>query len=170
MKTKDMMIGAMLTALSILIPVAFGGYLRIYLPPFSATLGSHVPLFLGLVISPAVGGMVGLGSALGFFIILGPVIGARASIHILLGLAGGLLYKKNGSLTKTLALILPLHALGEALVVLPFGFDPYTAFVVVGIGTGLHHIMDAVIAVLIFANLRHLPIWSKGKEKVTRKG
>lgn len=161
MKTKDMMVGAMLTALSILIPVSFGAYLRIYIPPFSATLGSHVPLFMAITVSPLVGAMVGVGSALGFLLILGPIVGARACIHILLGYVGAKLFQKNQSLIKTLLYILPLHALGEALIVLPFGFDPYTAFVIVGIGTGLHHLMDTIIAVILFKTLRNILPWTK---------
>ncbi len=142
-----------MTAISLIIPLVFGGFLRIYIPPFSATLASHVPLFLAITISPFVGSMVGFGSALGFLLILGPIIGARASVHILLGWIGGLLYRKNQSLSKTLWLILPLHALGEALVVLPFGFDAYTALIVVGLGTALHHILDGLLAYIIFSQL-----------------
>ena len=66
MKTKEIVIGAMLTAFSILIPVAFGNYLRILIPPFSATLASHVPVMIAMMISPAVAIIVGVGSGLGF--------------------------------------------------------------------------------------------------------
>ena len=36
------------------------------------------------------------------------------------------------------------------MIVLPFGFDLYTAFVVVGIGTVLHHLADSAIAVVLY--------------------
>lgn len=154
MNTKDLMLGAMLTALSLLIPIAFGGFLRVYIPPFSATLASHLPLMLAMTVSPLVAAMVGFGSALGFFMTLGPVIGARALVHIPVGFIGGKVYGKSGSLGRALLITAPLHALGEALIVIPFGFDLYTAFVVVGIGTLLHHGADSLITLFAHRNIR----------------
>lgn len=147
MKTKEIVISALLTALSLLIPITFGGYLKIYIPPFSATLASHVPTMISMLISPTAAIMVGLGSSLGFLIILGPPIAARAFIHVIFGFVGALLIKRGLAFEKTLILISPIHALGEALIVLPFGFDIYTAFVVVGIGTLIHHFIDSAISV-----------------------
>ena len=95
MKTRDLVISALLTALAILIPVAFGGYLRVYIPPFSATLASHVPSMLAMLISPWAAVMVGLGSAFGFLLMLGPVIAARALIHVAFGVTGAYLIKKG---------------------------------------------------------------------------
>jgi len=146
MKTKQIVTGALLTAFSLLIPIAFGGYLKIYIPPFSATLASHVPSMIAMLVSPAVAVMVGLGSTLGFLLIMGPVIAARAFVHVIFGLFGALLIKKGLSFQKALILVAPIHALGEALIVLPLGFDLYTAFVVVGIGTLLHHYIDSAIS------------------------
>lgn len=150
MKTRDLVISALLTALAILIPVAFGSYLRVYIPPFSATLASHVPSMLAMLISPWAAVMVGLGSAFGFLLMLGPVIAARALIHVAFGVAGAYLIKKGFSFSKALIAVTPIHALGESLIVLPFGFDLYTAFVVVGIGTVLHHLADSAIAVVLY--------------------
>jgi niacin transporter len=146
--TKNLVIGALLTALSIIIAVYLGAYLKILIPPFSATLASHVPTMVAFLISPQVAVMVGLGSALGFLIILGPVVAARAAIHAVFGFMGAYLVKKGVSFEKALFLTAPVHALGEALIVLPFGFDLYTAFVIVGIGTLLHHAMDSVLAII----------------------
>jgi len=86
---------------------------------------------------------------LGFLLIMGPVIAARAFIHVFFGLAGALLIKKGLSFQKALILVAPIHAIGEALIVLPFGFDLQTAFVVVGIGTLLHHFIDSAISVVM---------------------
>jgi niacin transporter len=147
MKVKQIVSGALLTALSLLIPIAFGGYLKIYIPPFSATLASHVPSMISMLIGPTAAVMVGLGSSLGFLLILGPHVAARAFIHVIFGLVGALLIKKGLSFEKALILTSPIHALGEALVVLPFGFNLYTAFMVVGIGTLLHHLIDSAISV-----------------------
>ena len=149
MKTKEMIYGAILTSLALLIPLAFGGYLGVTIPPFSATLASHVPVMIAMTISPLTAFAVGAGSALGFLIKLGPVIAARAGMHIVFGVAGALLYKKGMGLSKVLILMLPVHAISEALIVIPFGFDLYKAGVVIGIGTGLHHIVDSIITIFI---------------------
>jgi niacin transporter len=149
MNTKNLVTGALLTALSIIIPVSFGAYLKIYIPPFSATLASHVPTMLAFLISPTVAVMVGLGSALGFLIMLPPVIAARATIHAIFGLVGALLVKRGLSFEKALILTAPIHAIGEAIVVIPFGFNLYTALVVVGIGTLIHHFLDSAISVVL---------------------
>lgn len=149
MKTKEMIYGAILTSLSLIIPLAFGGLLGVTLPPFSATLASHVPLMLAIAISPLTAFSVALGSALGFLIKLGPIVAARASMHIIFGVSGALLYKNGMGLSKVLLLMLPVHAISEALIVIPFGFDLYKAGVVIGIGTGLHHLIDTFITIFV---------------------
>ncbi|HHV56976.1 MAG TPA: ECF transporter S component [Firmicutes bacterium] len=154
MRTRDLVYGALLTALSLVIPLAFGNYLRIYLPPFSATLASHVPAMLAMLISPAAAVLVGLGSALGFLVAMGPVIAARAAMHAFFGLAGALLIRRGLSFRGALTATAPIHALGEALVVLPFGFTSYQAVVVVGVGTVLHHAADALIALAAVSSLK----------------
>jgi niacin transporter len=147
MKPKQIVISALLIALSLIIPITFGGYLKIYIPPFSATLASHVPSMISMLVGPTAAVMVGFGSSLGFLLILGPAIAARALIHVFFGLTGALLIKKGLSFQKALIFVAPIHALGEALIVLPFGFDFYTAFVVVGIGTLLHHFVDSAVSI-----------------------
>lgn len=147
MSTKEMVYGAILTALALIIPLAFGGILGVTLPPFSATLASHVPVMLSMTISPATAFTVAFGSAAGFLIKLGPVIGARAAMHIIFALVGAHFYKKGWSLLQILILTLPIHAFSEALIVIPFGFSLYGAGVVVGTGTALHHIADSIITV-----------------------
>ncbi len=147
--------GAILTALSIMIPIAFGGVLGIYIPPFSATLASHVPLMLGMLISPAIAAAIGFASAVGFLIRLGnPVIAARAATHIVVGLSGALMIKRRTPFWLALLLTAPIHGLLEALVVIPFGFDLYRAGVVVGVGTMLHHLIDSLIALSVVPLLR----------------
>lgn len=149
MKTRDIVLGALLTALALIIPIYFGGYLRIYIPPFSATVASHVPVMLAFLASPMVAVMVGLGSALGFLFSMGPVIAARAFIHAIFGFAGAKLIQKGCSFEKALILTAPIHAIGESLIVLPFGFDLYTALVLVGIGTLMHHLIDSAVSVVL---------------------
>lgn len=140
--------GALLLALSLVIPLALGGILGVVIGPFTATLASHVPTFLAMLYGPVVAGIVGLGSAIGFFIKLGPVVGFRAAMHILVGIAGALLLQKKVSFPVTLAILAPVHALLEAFVVLLFGFTLQKAGYLVGVGTLLHHTMDSIIAIL----------------------
>ncbi|MGB9977198.1 ECF transporter S component [Thermovenabulum sp.] len=149
MTSKNIIIGALLTALALIIPLSFGAYLKIYIPPFSATLASHVPVMIAFLISPLVAAMVGLGSTLGFLIMMGPVIAARAFIHVIFGVTGAYLVKKGMTFEKALILTAPIHALGEALIVLPFGTGMYKAFYLVGVGTLIHHFIDSGISVAL---------------------
>ncbi|ADD01819.1 conserved hypothetical protein [Thermoanaerobacter italicus Ab9] len=150
MKTREITIGGLLAALALVIPLAFGGVLGIVIPPFSATLASHVPVMLAMLISPATAVFVGVVSAIGFLIKLGPVIAARAAVHAVFGYVGAKMMQRRYSFPVALAVTLPIHAVLEAIVVMPFGFDFYKAFVVVGVGTILHHTIDSVIALVVF--------------------
>jgi niacin transporter len=153
MRTKELVYGALLTALALLIPLAFGGFLSIMIPPFSATLASHLPVMIAMLISPQVAIMVGLGSSLGFLIKLGPIIAARAAIHAIFGAVGAIIVKRGFSFGTALLITLPVHAVGEALIVLPFGFSLQKAGLVIGVGTALHHLIDAAIAVTIVVSI-----------------
>lgn len=150
---KELLYGALLTALALLIPLAFQGWLQVVIPPFSATLASHLPTMLVMTISPWTAALVGIGSSLGFLLTLGPVVALRASIHILFGVVGAYLYAKEQSLWKALLLTLPIHALGETLVVLPFGFTFSQALWIIGVGTALHHLADGAITAAVFHSL-----------------
>lgn len=153
MKVRDLVLGALLTALALLIPLAFGGFLGITIPPFSATLASHLPVMLAMTVNPFVAFMVGAGSAFGFFLKLGPVIGARAAMHSIFALLGAYMIKNGFSFRTALIATLPVHALCEALIVIPFDFSLYNAGVVIGIGTALHHIIDSVLALGVYGLL-----------------
>lgn len=152
-KVQELLYGSLLAALAILIPTAFGGWLQIYIPPFSATLGSHVPTVIAMFISPWVAALVGVGSAFGFMITLGPVIALRAAVHIVVGVFGAKLVQKGYKSWMVLLLTAIPHALGEAIVVIPFGFDLYSALVVVGIGTFFHHGVDFSIGLVLKRSL-----------------
>lgn len=150
MKTKELTLGALLSAMALLIPIAFGGFLMVSIPPFTATIMSHVPLFLAMLVSPMAAVMVGLVSALGFLIKLGPVIGVRALMHVVVGYVGARAIKKGYSFPAALAIALPFHALLEGIAVIPFfGFNLYKIFVVVALGTAIHHTVDSCIAVFV---------------------
>ncbi len=155
---RNMTIGALLLALSLIIPMALGGVLGVVIGPFSATLASHVPLMVSMFFGPWVAGIVALGSATGFFLKLGPVIGMRAAMHIPVGIAGALLLRKRLSYPLVLGITGPIHALLEGLIVQPFlafgssqmlygKSEPWALFSLVAGGTLVHHTMDALIAV-----------------------
>lgn len=142
---KKMTYCGLLIALSIVIPLTFV-FLKVQAGPFSATLASHVPLFIAMFLGPVAAAMVGLGSALGFLMSAPAVIAARAFMHTFVGLVGAILIKKGVSFSKVIAITAPIHAILEALSVIPFGFTMYKVLVVVGVGTFLHHMVDGVIA------------------------
>jgi niacin transporter len=162
MKARELALGGLFTAFSLLIPLVFGPYLRIVAGPFSATLASHVPLFLGALVSPMAAAMVGAASALGFLITMGPLIAARALSHIVLGLVAALIIRKGKPFYLALLAVLPIHAGLEALVVIPFGFSVYDWGVVVGIGTALHHLVDGAMAAAVarVLGLQRLSTWA----------
>ena len=146
--------GSLLLALSLVIPLVLGGTLSLVIGPFTATVASHVPLFLSMLYGPVIAGIVGFGSALGFFIKLGPVVGLRAAMHIPVGVAGALLLNRKTPYPLVLALVAPLHAALEALVVLLFGFTLQKAGYIVGVGTLVHHSVDSVISIALWGLVR----------------
>lgn len=142
---KKLTYTGLLTALAIVIPLAFG-FLKIQIGPFSATLASHVPLFISMFLGPFAAVMVGAGSALGFLVSAPAVVAARAFMHTFVGLVGALLLKQGVSFAKVIIITAPIHAILEAIAVIPFGFTMYKVLVVVGVGSFLHHMVDGVIA------------------------
>ncbi|SMB96213.1 niacin transporter [Desulfonispora thiosulfatigenes DSM 11270] len=153
MNTKTLVIGALLTSLALIIPLAFGGFLGVNIPPFSATLASHVPVMLAMTINPLVAFMVGAGSAFGFLIKLGPIVGARAFTHVIFAVMGAKLIQKGFSFKNVLLVTAPIHAIAEALIVIPFGFSLYDIGMVIGVGTFLHHLVDSGIALVVYGLL-----------------
>ncbi|MDV4150053.1 ECF transporter S component [Clostridium sp. AL.422] len=144
-RIRKMVFAAVLTAIAIIIPTQFG-FLKIVLGPFTATIASHVPMFLAMLISPSVAIFVGLGSALGFFITAPAVVAARAAMHIVVGYVGALIINKNKNFKKAIILTAPIHGILEGLAVIPFGVSAYEFIVVVVIGTILHHLVDGVLS------------------------
>lgn len=143
---------ALLTALAIIIPINFG-FLKVQIPPFTATLASHVPLFISMLLGPWVAITVGLGSTLGFLITAPTVVAARAFMHVFVGLTGAILIKKNVPLTKVIFITAPIHGALEALAVIPFGFTVFKILVVIGVGSTIHHLVDGAIALVLIRAL-----------------
>lgn len=120
------MIGALLTALGILIPMIMPA--KIVIGPASFTLASHVPVMAAMFFSPYLTALVAVGTTLGFFISVPvPLIWMRAATHIVVMTAGAWFLKKSPDLVdkkvklQVFNLILDVfHAGLEALVVLAF--------------------------------------------------
>lgn len=149
-KIKQMVYAGLLTALAIIIPIQFG-FLKITIPPFTATLAAHVPMMLSMLISPAVAIVVGIGSTLGFLIsgVPMPVV-VRAATHILVGYIGAKIIIKNQSYVKAVAITAPIHGILEMIVVIPFvGFNLYQLLIITAVGGILHHCVDSVIAYVL---------------------
>lgn len=71
-RIQEMTFAALLTAIAILIPSIMP--IKLIIPPASYTLGSHIPLFLAMFISPWVAAFVILASSLGFFMAGYPIV------------------------------------------------------------------------------------------------
>lgn len=146
-KTKHLVYAALLIAIAIIIPIQFG-FLKIYIPPFSATLAAHVPMFISIFISPMVAVVVGIGSTLGFLLAGMPMpVVFRAATHILVGYIGAKMILKNRGYLKTSILTSIIHGGLEALVVIPFiGLNIFELLIVTGVGGIIHHLVDSGIA------------------------
>lgn len=158
MRTVEVALAGVFAALAIAIPFAFRGTLQFVVPgtAYTATLASHVPVMLSTVVGPFASAIVGSASTLGFLMTLGPVIAARASTHILWGVATAFAIKKGMSFPKAVFIIaLPLHAIPEGLVIIPFGFT-YEAALLNVAGTAVHHTVDSIISIAILRAARPL--------------
>lgn len=149
-KVRQMTYAALLIGLAIIIPLQFG-FLRIYYPPFSATVASHVPMFISMLISPMVAVVVGVGSGIGFLLAgTDPAIVARAFTHIIVGYIGALIIMKSQNYKKAALITAPVHGIAEAIAVIPFiGFNIYYLLVVVLVFSMVHHLVDSAIAYVI---------------------
>lgn len=184
MKKKDavvsMCISALLCALGIIIPMFMP---KIWIPPMSFTLASHVPIFIAMFISPASAIMVTVVTTIGFALSMPLVVALRAASQIVFVLVGAFLLKKSGSLLQSartatpFALLLAvLHGACEAIVVTAFYFTGngseswyesgyvVSVLLLVGLGTLVHSMVDFGIAVAVWKPLcpmLHIPVSAK---------
>lgn len=163
-KTKKLVIAAILVAVCIVIPLFMP--IKLIIGPYTATLASHVPVILGTFISPLVGMVVALGSGIGFFIALGPIVGARAMSHMLFaGFMGYafLKYSKDKILNVTVIGIIGavIHAFCELGIVMllthVYKFDFIMAWTF--FGTMAHHMIDLAIAYVVYKGLKRANVW-----------
>ncbi len=166
-KTKDMVIAALLTSMAILIPNVFP---TIPLGPFTATFASHLPVIVAMFISPLVALLAGIGSIIGFAVKGVPVwVVARAAMHVPFAIIGAYMLKKNWNIAITILFTMIVHSVLEIVAVLPFlnmmptdsqtltvlGFDISLSWaLVILVGTMLHHIIDFAIAMLVIPVLK----------------
>ena len=169
--TLRLTVTSLLTAIAIMIPLVMP--IKVMIEPASFTLASHVPIFFAMFLSPFVAVVVSLGSAIGFLLAGFPiVIGMRAFSHVVFAFIGAL-YLKNRR-EKVLASpsqsvifavwISLIHGLAEFLVVALFffGIAPgaqisggffYAVFLLVGVGTVVHSIVDYFIAQVVWKSM-----------------
>lgn len=155
-KTRELALTGILTAIAILIPSIVP--IKVIFPPFSATLASHLPLILAMFLNPLAAVFVALGSAVGFLISLGPVIAARAAMHVFFVFVGAWMIRKKCNITFVILVTMVIHALSEMLIIyilFRFGVNllndkTMTAVqLLIAVGTSLHHLVDFALAILV---------------------
>ncbi|SFA92311.1 ECF transporter S component [Clostridium frigidicarnis] len=153
-KITKMVFTALFTALAIIIPIYFG-FLKIIIGPFTATLASHVPIFLSMYLSPASAVVVAIGSTLGFLYGGLPIVVVfRAAMHIIVGFIGAVLVKKGFKYRNIVLITAPIHGILEGLAVIPFyGLNIYYIIVVTAVGSMLHHCADGFISGVLLKSL-----------------
>ncbi|MBR5486198.1 MAG: hypothetical protein IKV41_06775 [Oscillospiraceae bacterium] len=162
--TKTMVIAGLLCAVGIVIPMF--SPIKVVLEPASFTLASHVAVFIAMFISPAVAVCVALGTTLGFFIGGFPIVVVmRALTHVIFAYFGAVYIQKHSDIIFSVKKAIPfslaigiLHALCEVVVVMPFylngnmnGYALDTIFLLVGVGSAIHSMVDFAISQIIWA-------------------
>ncbi|ADU51810.1 hypothetical protein Tmar_1702 [Thermaerobacter marianensis DSM 12885] len=161
---RRVVLGGLLTALALMIPIFFRGTLQLTIGPYyTATLASHVPPMLAMWLGPAVAVMVGLGATAGFFLTLGPVVAARAFVHVPFAALGAVLLRRGWAPWAALLAVLPVHALGEAMVVWVASGTAFPAWIT-GLGTAVHHLIDGALTLAVLRLLGRAGIWLDGGE------
>lgn len=145
---------ALLTALAILIPMVMP--LKLVIGPASFTLASHVPIFIAMFLSPSIAVIVAVGAAIGFlFSGLPIVITMRALSHIIFAYIGAKWFPRTKNRFFFSFVVNLIHGAAEVVVVflltdMNFNQDYFfTLFVLVGIGTVIHGMVDFEIAYFI---------------------
>ncbi len=159
-RTAELAVSAVLSALAIAIPLIFRGTpLQIVIPSiqYTGTAASHVPSMIAMAVGPTAAALVGLSSTLGFLVTINVVVAARAFTHAVWGVLGAYYFRKTGSYVKALFLVaLPIHSVGEGFVVYAlgpvFGLVSVAAEIAgfwVFLGTVIHHMVDSAISLAV---------------------
>lgn len=181
---KNLTVTALLIALGILISMVMP---KIVIGPASYTLGSHVPAMIAMFFSPLMAICVALGTAIGFFLTLPPIIGLRALSHLVFVTVGAFYLQKNPQLiqhplklqvfTFVLAVI---HASFEVVVVFVFAYFGNVAnttfdrhyliflFGMIGLGGLIHSMIDFYIAYIVARAIQkqaNIPVFTLAMKK-----
>lgn len=160
LKTRDMVVSALLIAIGILIPMIFTGLpFRIVVGPYSATLMAHVPVIIAMFISPWTAIFTAVGTTIGFFFTAPLVIAVRAASHIVFAIMGAALIKKGMKAIPICILTGIVHAVAEGIVVMIFyiggfstpnaGYTIASLVIITIVGTFIHHCVDFAIAYIV---------------------
>lgn len=164
---RTLALSAILTALGIMIPLIMP--IKLIIGPASYTLASHVPIMLAMFISPFAAVIVALGTTLGFLMAGFPiVIVLRALSHLVFALVGAYVLQKSPALWQRFSLMFSfafiinlIHALGEVGAVYLMTASTATSanywfvlFVLIGVGTVIHGLVDFFIAYWIWKRLK----------------
>lgn len=160
LKTRDLVVSALLIAIGILIPMIFvGPPFKIVVGPYSATLMAHVPIFIAMFISPWTAVLTAVGTTIGFFFTAPLVVAVRAASHIAFAILGAYMIKKGWNAIAVCLLTGIVHAVFEGIVVWIFfaaglsepaaGYSVLALIYITMIGTYLHHIVDFIIAYIV---------------------
>ncbi len=177
-----LVIAALLVAVGIIIPMTMP--VKVYIPPMSFTLASHVAIFLAMFISPGAAVIVALGTTLGFVFSGLPIdVWVRAFSHVIWALGGALWLKKfPNTLKKPVSsvifclVIAIVHGALELLVIVSLYFSGLSAmvqkitdagflfvFFLVFVGTIAHSCADYIISNVIWLPLSKI----KGVTKIS---
>lgn len=181
---KNLTVAALLIALGILIPMVMP---KIVIGPASYTLGSHVPAMIAMFFSPLMAICVALGTAIGFFLTLPPIIGLRALSHLVFVTVGAFYLQKNPQLIQhPLKLqvfnffLAVIHASFEVVVVFVFAYFGNVAnttfdrhyliflFGMIGLGGLIHSLIDFNIAYIVARSIQkqaNIPVFTLAMKK-----
>ena len=139
-KLYHMVLAGILCAIGIVVPMFMP---RIVLGPMSFTLASHVAVFLGMFISPAVAVAVCIGTTIGFFLTTPAIIALRAASHIVFAFIGAAYLKRNPDI-KVALLDIMLPDMDGYEVIKHLKADPALQDIPVIFLTALHNPEDIV--------------------------
>lgn len=164
-KIKNMVIAAILTAFTIVIPLVFTFFpLKISIfEVYTATLSVHAPTIIAMFVSPAVAVFVAMCSAIGFFVTSNPLVAFRALSHIFFAFAGAYMIKKHKNVYLVCGVTALIHAVAEVLVIYTYSFfgaipskelAMHVFLWITFFGTIIHHMIDWLIAGVVMKALR----------------
>lgn len=168
LNVKNMVLTAMLIALSIVIPMFMP---RLTLPFFTITLAAHVPVLLSMFINPVCAVFVAIGSFIGFLFSAPIEVAFRALTHVIFACAGAVMLQRKGNIFLVWGVTMLLHAICETFVMYLFGFkllemqqtipgaNALIACLVIGGLTMFHHTGDFLITAALYKAIKPVGVF-----------